>query len=146
LASAYGFCQTNAKTPDGYFLGFPSYWNVVAFYLYLLRPPAWLSLAVLLGFAVLTFVPARYLYPSHRGRLNRLTNYLGAAWAVLLVVILWQLPGGTPDETTRVLTLGSLAFPAYYLVVSWVVTVYVWRATRRAEGRQAPGNVALPGA
>ena len=39
LASAYGFCQTEAKTADGYFLGFPSYWNLVAFYLYLLRFP-----------------------------------------------------------------------------------------------------------
>src|SRR5262249_5673570 len=26
LASAYGFCQVSAKTDDGYFLGFPSYW------------------------------------------------------------------------------------------------------------------------
>ena len=41
LASAYGFCQVAAKTDDGYFLGFPSYWNVVAFYLYVLRPPGW---------------------------------------------------------------------------------------------------------
>ena len=39
VASAYGFCQTLAKTPDGFFLGFPSYWNIVALYLYVLRPP-----------------------------------------------------------------------------------------------------------
>src|SRR5215470_10610718 len=26
LASAYGFCQKDAKTPDYFFLGFPSYW------------------------------------------------------------------------------------------------------------------------
>ena len=38
LASAYGFCQVSAKTDDGYFLGFPSYWNLVAFYLYALQP------------------------------------------------------------------------------------------------------------
>src|SRR5881392_541258 len=38
LASAYGFCQVNAKTDDGYFLGFPSYWNIIAFYLYVLQP------------------------------------------------------------------------------------------------------------
>src|SRR5207253_3698058 len=37
LASAYGFSQTCAKTSDGYFLGFPSYWNLVAFYLYVLQ-------------------------------------------------------------------------------------------------------------
>ncbi len=36
LASVYGFCHTEAKTPDHYFLGFPNYWNLVAFYLYCL--------------------------------------------------------------------------------------------------------------
>ena len=41
LASAYGFCQVAAKTDDGYFLGFPSYWNLVAFYLYVLQMPKW---------------------------------------------------------------------------------------------------------
>src|SRR5438045_2788648 len=38
LASAYGFCQVAAKTDDGYFLGFPSYWNLIVFYLYVLQP------------------------------------------------------------------------------------------------------------
>src|SRR4051794_24676036 len=40
LASSYQFCRVDAKTGDGteaagvdhFFLGFPSYWNVVAFY------------------------------------------------------------------------------------------------------------------
>ena len=32
LASSYQFCRTDAKTDDHFFLGFPSYWNVVAFY------------------------------------------------------------------------------------------------------------------
>jgi phosphatidylcholine synthase len=41
LASAYGFSQTEAKTDDGFFLGFPSYWNIVAFYLYVLDPQPW---------------------------------------------------------------------------------------------------------
>src|SRR3954454_93695 len=47
LASAYGFCQSAAKTDDGYFLGFPSLWNVVAFYLYALQLNPWVALAVL---------------------------------------------------------------------------------------------------
>ena len=32
LASSYQFCRVDAKTADHFFLGFPSYWNVVAFY------------------------------------------------------------------------------------------------------------------
>src|SRR5258705_8256100 len=43
LASAYGFSQTNAKTDDGFFLGFPSSWNIVAFYLYTLNSPVCVS-------------------------------------------------------------------------------------------------------
>src|SRR5206468_7227087 len=67
LASAYGFSRVNAKTADGFFLGFPSYWNVVAFYLYLLEPGVAVSLAVILAFALLTFVPARYLSITRGG-------------------------------------------------------------------------------
>ena len=33
LSSAYGFSQEAAKTSDHYFTGFPSYWNIVVFYL-----------------------------------------------------------------------------------------------------------------
>ncbi len=138
LASAYGFCQVSIKTEDGYFLGFPSYWNLVAFYLYLLHTyvfplPGWLSLTVVAGFAVLTFVPSRYLYPSQRGRLNMVTNVVGGVWALLLAWMLYRLPvdGGDADEVTCGLILASLAFPLYYLVVSWAVSVRVWRRGRR---------------
>ncbi len=80
LASAYGFCQVSAKTDDGYFLGFPSYWNIIAFYVYVLKLTPAVTIGVLIFFAVLTFLPARYLYPTHRGRLNSWTNQLGAVW------------------------------------------------------------------
>ncbi len=124
LASAYGFCQVDAKTPDGFFLGFPSYWNLVAFYLYVLRLPGWFAVGVLVGLALLTFVPARYLYPTQRGPLSRLTNLLGGVWTMLLVAILWRLPADPAgDDVTRGLALVSLFFPIYYLAASWVITV-----------------------
>lgn len=134
LASAYGFCQVSAKTDDGYFLGFPSYWNLVAFYLYALQPlPAWLSLGLIAAPALLTFVPSRYLYPTQRGRLNRVTILLGAAWALLLMGIMWNLPTDQPatemtaDSPTRRLALLSLFFPVWYLGASWVISVRFWR-------------------
>jgi phosphatidylcholine synthase len=132
LASAYGFCQTNVKTEDGYFLGFPSYWNIIAFYLYVLQPPGWLTLGLLLFFAILTFVPARYLYPSHRGRLNRWTCWLGAVWSVLVLGVLLRLPDA--DGWTRVAALASLVYPAFYLIVSWAITVRIVFRARRQHG------------
>jgi phosphatidylcholine synthase len=146
LASAYGFCQTTAKTDDGYFLGFPSYWNIIAFYLYVLQLPGWLALSVILFFALMTFVPARYLYPTHRGRLNRWTNWLGAVWALMLVWIVWRLPaervgGANVDPPTHVLVLISLVFPAYYLLVSWGISVrIVVRAIRRRPRQVSPST------
>lgn len=130
LASAYGFCQSAAKTDDGYFLGFPSYWNLVAFYLYALQPlPTGFSLSVVVLFALLTFVPSRYLYPTQRGKLNRTTVLLGAAWAVLLVWIMWTMR----DESTRRLTVLSLFFPIWYLAASWIISVRYWRRKRRRQ-------------
>src|SRR5262245_55581310 len=87
LASAYGFCQVSVKTDDGYFLGFPSYWNLVAFYIWALQPlPAWVTLTLLIVPSLLTFVPSRYLYPSMgKSKLNRVTNLLGGVWAGLLI-------------------------------------------------------------
>src|SRR4029079_8926395 len=70
VASGVGFCRTNAKTDDGYFLGFPSYWNIVAFYLYMLRPREAVTVGLLLSLAVLTVIPLKYLNTARPTRLN----------------------------------------------------------------------------
>ncbi len=144
VASAYGFCQVAAKTEDGYLLGFPSYWNLVAFYLYVLhyhvRPlPGWFSVGVLAGLALLTFLPTRYLYPSQGSKLRGLTNLLGAVWAAMVAWILYSLPadGGSPAAGDggflRALILVSLFFPVYYMVASWVVNWTLWRRNSRSS-------------
>ena len=140
LASAYGFCQVTAKTDDGYFLGFPSYWNIIAFYLYVLAPSQGFTVGILLFFALLTFVPARYLYPTHRGRLNRLTNQLGAAWGILLLWVLFRLPKTADSDfngLTHLLALISLSFPIYYLVVSWIITARIQLRAGRIAALEA---------
>lgn len=129
LAAGYGFSQVSAKTDDGYFLGFPSYWNIVAFYLYALRLPAWSNLAIVVVLALLTWVPARYLYPTQPGPLSKLANVLGAVWAVLLLVIAWLLPTteGADNSAAWWLTIASLCFPVFYMTASWAITLRLWR-------------------
>jgi phosphatidylcholine synthase len=144
LASAYGFSQSDAKTSDAeaagdaqsphagghFFVGFPSYWNVVAIYLYWLRPPTWLTLALIVALALLTFVPSLYLYPSRGGRLSRLTNLLCAVWGVLLALIV----AGAFDNP-KPFMWASLAFPIYYFVASWAITIERWFGGRSRTGR-----------
>jgi phosphatidylcholine synthase len=152
----------SAKTDDGYFLGFPSYWNLVAFYLYVLRPVGWVAVALLVGLALLTFVPARYLYTSQRGRLNRFTNALAVVWTAMIVWVIFRLPSGSASgDLTRMLTLlqasgleaessgpvidkgtlrlalVSLFFPVYYMAASWLISLRLWRRRARKKVRTA---------
>jgi len=124
LASAYGFSQVNAKTADGFFIGFPSYWNIVAFYLYVLHPAVWISSALLLVFAVLTFVPTPYLYASRGGPFATVINVGGLIWFVMLGMV---LRGG--PFAPRSVALVSMAYPLLYLVLSAVVAVRRRHAT-----------------
>ncbi|MDX2031622.1 MAG: CDP-alcohol phosphatidyltransferase [Blastocatellia bacterium] len=121
LASAYGFSQADAKTEDNFFLGFPSYWNVVAIYLYWLSLPPWFSLALVLTLAALTFVPSLYLYTSRGGPYSRLTNWSLLAWTTLMVAIV----AGAFDEPKPWMWL-SLSFPIYYFTLSWWITLRRW--------------------
>lgn len=113
LASGYGFCQADAKTADHFFKGFPSYWNVVVFYLYVLRTPVWFNVATLLGFSILVFVPLKYFYPSRTATARRTTTLLGALWAATFVLLLVGFP--SPPRWLAVL---SLFFPVYYVAMS----------------------------
>ncbi len=113
LASAYGFCQREAKTADYFFLGFPSYWNVVAFYLYVLQTPLWVNAFVIIALSILVFVPLKYIYPSRSPRFRSQINVLGALWGAAILCLIYQLP-----NPSRVLLFASLLFPAYYTALS----------------------------
>jgi phosphatidylcholine synthase len=113
LSSAYGFSRADAKTPDHYFTGFPSYWNVVVFYLMLWDLPAGPAALLLVGLAVLVFLPLRYVYPSRTVVLMPLTVTLGFTWGVLMLLALWWW-----TRTPAWLKWAGLAFPAYYVGLS----------------------------
>jgi phosphatidylcholine synthase len=122
LASGYGFSRTDAKTADHFFTGFPSYWNVVVFYLIVAGWPSWVNAVVLLTCVVLVFVPIRYVYPSRTPVLRLFTNVAGSIWSALMLLMLWQYP----DES-RVVMWVSLVFPAYYVALS------LWLHPQRRE-------------
>jgi phosphatidylcholine synthase len=116
LSSAFGFSASDAKTADHFFTGFPSYWNIVVFYLYALAVSPIVSAIVLAGLAVLVFVRVGYVYPSRTPTWRAMTLVLGTAWALAVAVCAWMLPHQPPA-----LLIGSLVFPVYYVALSLVL-------------------------
>ncbi|HZO09373.1 MAG TPA: CDP-diacylglycerol O-phosphatidyltransferase [Myxococcota bacterium] len=114
LASCYGFSQVDAKTEDDFFLGFPSYWNVIAIQAWLLEVDPALLAWILAAFSALVFVPLKYVYPS-KLRAWRRTTYALTALAAAVVA-------GSVLDPERARALGlpqlSLAYPAFYLALS----------------------------
>lgn len=127
LASCYQFCRTDAKTADHLFLGFPSYWNVVAFYLVVLDASVAVSTSVLLVLAALVFAPVGYVYPSRTALAWRLTMVLTAVWMILYATVVARYP--TPSPWLVAL---SGAYLVYYAGLSLHLT---WRRRRSVTGR-----------
>ena len=120
MASSFQFCRTDAKTDDHFFLGFPSYWNVVAFYAVVLDLAPALTATILVVCAILVFVPIKYIYPSRTTTLRALNLTLAALWLVLYAVILVDMP-----RPSLVLVGLSLAYIAYYFLASVYLTVKI---------------------
>jgi len=117
LASSYQFCRVNAKTEDHYFLGFPSYFNVVAFYAIVFEPGPGALAAVLVVCSLLVFVPIRYIYPTRTVAFRRLSLTLTALWLVGYAGILLQIPEPSP------LLLGfSIFYLFYYFGLSFYLS------------------------
>ncbi len=124
IASLFAFIHCDAKE-SGFFRGFPSYWNVVAFYIaiWLHRYDAWIALLLVLALSALSVMPIRFVYPNRSERYPRL--FVGGAigWLAVNAVILFGYDLAPPNWLIAV----SLVYPAFYFVMS----VYLHRAARR---------------
>jgi phosphatidylcholine synthase len=123
LASAYQFCRVDAKTEDHLFLGFPSYWNIAAFYVVILDLGVTAVAVLLLVCAVLVFVPVGYVYPSRTDTLRGLTLVLTTVWLASYAVLLVQHPDPHPMWVAV-----SLAYVGYYVALSLHLTARRGRA------------------
>jgi phosphatidylcholine synthase len=113
LTSAYQFTQTDAKTDDHHFKGFPSYWNVAALYMLLMNLPPWVNFGFLMLFNVLVFIPIKYIYPTRNSYLRQLTLVLTYLYGAIGVWGLLQYPN-QPGWVVWV----SFVYVVYYIGLS----------------------------
>jgi phosphatidylcholine synthase len=116
LSSAYGFAAVDAKSDDSFFTGFPSYWNVVAVYLFAAGLPPGVNAAILWVLSALVFVRIGYVYPTRTPVLRGLTLGLSAIWAGMMIAIILTVP-----NVPRSLLIASFFFPVYYTALSFAL-------------------------
>ena len=115
LTSAYQFTQTDAKTDDHHFKGFPSYWNVAALYMLLMNLPQWVNFGFLMLFNVMVFIPIKYIYPTRNTYLRTLTLGLTYLYGAIGIWGLIQYP-----NQPQWVVWASFIYVAYYIVLSLI--------------------------
>jgi phosphatidylcholine synthase len=88
LASAYQFTQADAKTSDNFFKGFPSYWNLVVFYLFLAEMSPWFNFFIIIFLSFMIFVPIKYLYLT---RIDNVTSSKPLRALLMLATFIYAL-------------------------------------------------------
>lgn len=112
ISGALYFADRQMKTAEHHFQGFPALWNLVAFYLLLLRPAPWLAFAAVVLFVILTFVPLRFVHPIRVRTWRPVTVALLTLWSALALAAVLQ--DMTPDIW---MTATLCAIAVYFLVV-----------------------------
>jgi phosphatidylcholine synthase len=115
VTGALYFADTRMKAPDNSFRGFPAVWNMAAFVLYAFLPPPAITVAIVVLFSALTFLPVNFVHPIRVVRWRGLTLAVLAVW---LLSGVWLLI--TDFSASLAVKLALLAATIYLLTVSAV--------------------------
>ncbi|MDZ7692566.1 MAG: CDP-alcohol phosphatidyltransferase family protein [Balneolaceae bacterium] len=118
LGSILGFSNTKAKTDDQFFWRFPSYWNIVVFYMFLLDLSTTFCSIILILFAIGTIMPVKFVYPTQTVHFKKLNVILGGVFFIQLLVLLYLF-----DESPPLLIYSSFIYPVYYFGLSYYLNL-----------------------
>ncbi len=88
LSSLYYYGNSDQKSEDYFFKGFPVVWNIVVFYLYILQMSLWVNLGVFTLCVILSFVPIYFVHPARVVFWRKITLPVTILWGVANLVIL----------------------------------------------------------
>ena len=80
FASAVYFCDTNMKTKDNSFSGFPGCWNMLVIVLFALSPNFWISMALVAALAISMFLPLKFVHPVRTKRWRFVSFPIALLW------------------------------------------------------------------
>ena len=92
LVSCFTFTNTNIKTDDFYFSGFPAIWNIVVLYFYILESSEFTNFIFVILFCVLTFIPFKYVHPFRVVEFRKITLMITSIWMITTTILLFDIP------------------------------------------------------
>jgi phosphatidylcholine synthase len=112
FASGLYFADTRMKTQDYWFRGFPALWNVVALYLFVLRPPVFISAVIILAGVAAMFAPVVFVHPMRVKTLRGLNIVASIAFFALSAMAIRQ-----SFDASLMVKLGFIVIAAYFLAL-----------------------------
>ena len=119
VSSLFCFCNVNMKSKDNYFVGFPAAWNVVALCVYIIQPDAWVTLLTVIGLALLTVTPMKFLHPFRVRQFMPLNILVTFVWMLSSALLILQYP------VNQFWLLGL-----WWLASAYFVGMCLWRSAR----------------
>ena len=114
IVSCYTFTNLNLKTEDNFFMGFPALWNIVVFYLFVLKTSQNINLLVIIFFGVMTFVPIKYVHPLRVEKWKNFTIFITVIWSICTLALLLEIGN---------LNIVILGYQSFYFWI-WLVTTF----------------------
>ncbi len=100
LVSCFTFTNTNIKTDDFYFSGFPAIWNIVVLYFYILESSEFTNFIFVILFCVLTFIPLKYVHPFRVVEFRKITLMITSIWMITTTILLFDVSFSDPVFTS----------------------------------------------
>ena len=115
LSSLFHFSDTQSKTDDYSFVGFPAIWNFVAFYVFAFGLSQLVTAILVLACVVLTFVPLKWVHPLRTAALRPVTIAAAGLWGIAAGSALWNgFPAKSWEQAVLLLiAVYGLALTAY---------------------------------
>jgi phosphatidylcholine synthase len=112
FASAMYFADTNMKTKDNSFSGFPGCWNmvVITFFATMTSADIWLMLSIISVLAIAMFLPLKFVHPVRTQRWRLLTLPIALLWTGFAGLAAWY------DFTPNSWSHWGLAITGIYLL------------------------------
>ncbi len=115
FASVVYFADTRMKTADASFQGFPGCWNMFVLVVFVMEPPWFVTLSLVVVLAVAMFLPVKFVHPVRTKRWRIVTLPIALLWTVLAAHSAWV----GFDEST--LVQWAIALTSVYLVLAGAV-------------------------